>query len=37
MFDSWMLRRVFETKQGETMGDWRKLHNAELHNFKPNS
>jgi hypothetical protein len=28
-----VLRKVFGPKRDEVMGDWRKLHNAELHNF----
>jgi hypothetical protein len=28
-----MLRRILEPKRDEVTGDWRKLHNEELHNF----
>jgi hypothetical protein len=28
-----MLRRIFGPKRDEVMGDWRKLHNEELHNL----
>jgi hypothetical protein len=28
-----VLRRIFEPKRGEVTGDWRKLHNEELHNL----
>jgi hypothetical protein len=28
-----VLRRIFGIKSGEIMGDWRKLHNEELHNL----
>jgi hypothetical protein len=28
-----VLRRIFETKREEAVGDWRRLHNEELHNL----
>jgi hypothetical protein len=28
-----VLRKIFGPKRGEVMGDWRKLHNEELHNL----
>jgi hypothetical protein len=28
-----VLRRIFGPKKEEVMGDWRKLHNEELHNL----
>jgi hypothetical protein len=28
-----VLRRIFEPKRDEVMGDWKKLHNEELHNL----
>jgi hypothetical protein len=28
-----VLRRIFGSKRDEVMGDWRKLHNEELHNL----
>jgi hypothetical protein len=28
-----VLRRIFGPKRQETVGDWRRLHNEELHNF----
>jgi hypothetical protein len=28
-----VLRRIFDPKRDEVTGDWRKLHNEELHNF----
>ena len=31
MFDSRMLRKVFGPIEEVVMGDWRKLHNVELH------
>jgi hypothetical protein len=27
----WVLRRIFGPKRDEVTGDWRKLHNKELH------
>jgi hypothetical protein len=32
VFEKRALRRIFGTKK-EVTGDWRKLHNEELHNF----
>jgi hypothetical protein len=31
-FENRVLRRIFRPKRDEVMGDWRKLHNDELHN-----
>jgi hypothetical protein len=31
VFDNRVLRRIFGPKRGEVMGEWRKLHNEELH------
>jgi hypothetical protein len=28
-----MLRRIFGPKRDEVKGEWRKLHNGELHNL----
>jgi hypothetical protein len=28
-----VLRRLFEPKRDEVIGDWRKLHNEELHDL----
>jgi hypothetical protein len=28
-----VLRRIFELKRDEVMGEWRKLHNEELHDL----
>jgi hypothetical protein len=28
-----VLRRIFRLKKDEVMGEWRKLHNRELHNL----
>jgi hypothetical protein len=33
VFDNRMLRRIFEPKREEVAGDWRRLHNGELHNL----
>jgi len=30
-----VLRRVLESKREEITGDWKKLHNEELHNLYP--
>jgi hypothetical protein len=33
MFENRMLRRIFGPRRDEVTGDWRKLHNDELHNL----
>jgi hypothetical protein len=33
VFEKRVLRRIFGPKSDESVGDWRKLHNDELHNF----
>jgi hypothetical protein len=33
VFENRVLRRIFGLKRDEMMGDWRKLHNEELHNL----
>jgi hypothetical protein len=33
LFANRVLRRMFGLKRDEVMGDWRKLHNEELHNL----
>jgi hypothetical protein len=33
VFENRVLRRIFGPKRNEIIGDWRKLHNEELHNF----
>jgi hypothetical protein len=33
VFENRVLRRIFGPKTDEVMGDWRKLHNEELHNL----
>jgi hypothetical protein len=32
VFENGVLRRIFGLKGHEVTGDWRKLHNEELHN-----
>jgi hypothetical protein len=38
VFEKRVLRRIFGQKRDEVTGDWRKLHNEELHNlyYPPN-
>ena len=38
MFENKVLRKIFGAKKDEITGEWRKLHNAELHAqyFSPN-
>ena len=31
VFENKMLRKIFRAKRDEIIGEWRKLHNAELH------
>jgi hypothetical protein len=33
LFENRVLRRIFGPKRDEEIGDWRKLHNEELHNL----
>jgi hypothetical protein len=33
MFENRVLRRIFERKRDEVTGEWRKLHNEELHDL----
>jgi hypothetical protein len=33
MFENRVLRRIFGPKRDEVTGEWRKLHNEELHDF----
>jgi PAS domain-containing protein len=33
VFENRVLRRIFGLKRDEVTGDWRKLHNEELHDF----
>jgi hypothetical protein len=31
VFENRVLRKIFEPKRDEVTGEWRKLHNEELH------
>jgi hypothetical protein len=33
MFENMVLRRIFGLRRDEVTGEWRKLHNEELHNL----
>jgi hypothetical protein len=33
VFENRVLRRIFEPRRDEVTGEWRKLHNEELHNL----
>jgi hypothetical protein len=33
MFENKVLRRIFGPKRDEVTGEWRKLHNEELHDL----
>jgi hypothetical protein len=33
VFENRVLRRIFEPKRDEVIGEWRKLHNEELHDL----
>jgi hypothetical protein len=35
VFENRVLRRIFGPKRDEVTGEWRKLHNEELHNSSP--
>jgi hypothetical protein len=37
VFENRVLRRIFGPKRDEVTGDWRKLHNEELHNLYSSS
>jgi hypothetical protein len=37
VFEKMALRRIFGPNRDEVTGDWRKLHNEELHNFVSSS
>jgi hypothetical protein len=37
VFENRVLRRIFGPKRDEVTGDWRKLHNKELHNLYSSS
>jgi hypothetical protein len=33
VFENRVLRRIFRPKSDEVIGEWKKLHNEELHNL----
>jgi hypothetical protein len=33
VFENRVLRRIFEPKRDEVMGEWKKLHSGELYNL----
>jgi hypothetical protein len=33
VFENWVLRRIFGQKRDKVTGEWRKLHNEELHDL----
>jgi hypothetical protein len=33
VFEKRVLRRIFGPKRDDVRGEWKKLHNEELHNF----
>jgi hypothetical protein len=33
VYENRVLRKIYGQKKDETIGDWRKLHNEELHNL----
>jgi hypothetical protein len=35
VFENRMLSRIFGPKRDEVTGEWRKLHNEEIHNLFP--
>jgi hypothetical protein len=35
VFENRVLRRIFRSKRDEVTGEWRKLHNEELHDLYP--
>jgi hypothetical protein len=35
VFENRVLRRIFGPKRDEVTGEWRKLHNEELHHTHP--
>jgi hypothetical protein len=37
VFESRVLRRIFGAKRNEVRGEWRKLHNKELHDLYSSS
>jgi hypothetical protein len=37
VFENWVLRRIFGQKRDKVTGEWRKLHNEELHDLYSSS
>jgi hypothetical protein len=37
VFEKWVLRRIFGPQRDDVTGEWRKLHNEELHNLYSSS
>jgi hypothetical protein len=37
VFENWVVRRIFGPRRDEVTGEWRKLHNGELHNLYSSS
>jgi hypothetical protein len=35
MFENRMLKKIFGPKRAEVAGEWRKIHNEELHDLYP--
>jgi hypothetical protein len=35
VFENGVLRRIFEPKMDEVIGEWRKLHNEQFNNLHP--
>jgi hypothetical protein len=33
VFENRVVRRIFRPKRDEVTGDWKKMHNVELHSF----
>jgi hypothetical protein len=33
VFGNWVLKRIFGSKREEVVGNWKTLHNEELHNL----
>jgi hypothetical protein len=37
VFENWVLRKIYGPEREEVAGDWRRLHNEELHNLYASS
>jgi hypothetical protein len=33
VFENWVLRRIFRPKRDKIIGEWRQLHNEEVHDL----